>query len=143
MSKLQKIRKKRCLTQKELSDLSGVPFSILKKYESGEREIIKASAETLLRLATALTCPIEELLENEDKLNIQDSLMQKMYNEWRNEGIQAAEDSGLPFNYDCGLASAREDFAYYWSMEEEVDFKTMLKYEKRYDAENMKGSQND
>lgn len=132
MSKLQKIRKKRCLTQKGLSDLSGVPFSILKKYESGEREIVKASAETLLRLATVLTCQIEELLEDEDKLEIKDGLMQKMYNEWRDEGIQAAEDSGLPFNYDCGVPSAREDFAYYWSMEEDPDFETMLRYEQNY-----------
>ena len=66
MSKLAEIRKSKYLSQNELVRVSGVSRSVITKYESGERDINKASGETLLKLATALSCKIEDLLERKD-----------------------------------------------------------------------------
>ena len=63
MSKLAEIRKSKCLSQNELVKVSGVSRSVITKYESGERDINKASGKILLKLATALSCKIEDLLE--------------------------------------------------------------------------------
>jgi Helix-turn-helix. len=67
-TKIQKIRLKKLLTQKELSKASRVSWAILKKYESGERDISKANGETLLKLSTALGCQIEDLIENKHNI---------------------------------------------------------------------------
>ncbi len=63
MKNLARIRKERGLSQNELIKLSGVCKSAVLKYEIGERDINKASGITLLKLATALSCKIEDLLE--------------------------------------------------------------------------------
>ena len=63
MSKLAEIRKSKYLSQNELVRVSGVSRSVITKYESGERDINKASGKILLKLATALSCKIEDLLE--------------------------------------------------------------------------------
>ena len=69
MSKLAEIRKSKYLSQNELVRVSGVSRSVITKYESGERDINKASGEILLKLATALGCNIEDLLERNIKKN--------------------------------------------------------------------------
>lgn len=51
------------LTQKQLSEKSGVNLRMVQKYENGEKDINKAQAITLYQLAQALDCTIEDLLE--------------------------------------------------------------------------------
>ena len=51
------------LTAKELSNLSGVNMQMIQKYELGYKDINKAQAMTLYKLAKALDCTIEDLLE--------------------------------------------------------------------------------
>jgi transcriptional regulator with XRE-family HTH domain len=51
------------LTQKQLSEKSGVNLRMVQKYENGEKDINKAQAITLHLLAQALDCTIEDLLE--------------------------------------------------------------------------------
>ena len=51
------------LTQKQLSEKSGVNLRMVQKYENGEKDINKAQAITLYQLAQALNCTIEDLLE--------------------------------------------------------------------------------
>ena len=63
MSNLARIRKEKMLSQAELVKVSGVSKSVILKYESGERDINKASGIILLKIATALSCKIEDLLE--------------------------------------------------------------------------------
>lgn len=65
MSNLQNIRKEKNLSQNQLIQLSGVSRSLITKYESGERNINKASAITVYKLAKALNCTMEELIELE------------------------------------------------------------------------------
>ena len=51
------------LSQSELAELSGVPVRTIQQYEQRQKNINKAQAETLLRLARVLCCSVEELME--------------------------------------------------------------------------------
>ena len=68
MSKLQDLRKKQNFSQSELAEKSNVNLRMIQYYEQGMRDINKAQAITLYRIAKALNCHIEDLLnlENED-----------------------------------------------------------------------------
>jgi len=60
---LQARRKNNGLTQRELSERSGVNLRTLQQYEMRYKNINKAAGDTLRSLANALSCQIEELLE--------------------------------------------------------------------------------
>lgn len=63
MSNLKRIRTEIGLSQSELSEASGVNLSMIQFYEQGVKDINKAQGATLYRLAQALRCTIEDLLE--------------------------------------------------------------------------------
>lgn len=63
MSKLKEARERAGLTQKELSERSGVNLRTIQDYEQGRKSINKAQGLALYRLANALNVTIEELLE--------------------------------------------------------------------------------
>ena len=65
MVKLQMMRKKRRLTQKQLADMSGVTQQAISKIESGERK--SPQIATLSKLAGALKCTVDDLIEDEDE----------------------------------------------------------------------------
>ena len=141
MSNLARIRKEKMLSQAELVKVSGVSKSVILKYESGERDINKASGATLLKIATALSCKIEDLLErgkrksgnvllfnyycNYEKVCIEEE------NEWQEE--HEGELHPVYGTWDCGEGSAREDFSNYAGLEEEITFEKMLELERRYE----------
>ena len=60
---LKMIRTKLNLTQKELSDISGVPVRTIQQYEQRQKNINKAQTGYLVMLSKALSCKIEDLLE--------------------------------------------------------------------------------
>lgn len=60
---LKLYRTKAGLSQKELSETSGVPLRTIQQYEQRQKNINKAQAEYLLMLAKALCCKMEDLLE--------------------------------------------------------------------------------
>ena len=62
-TRLQTQRKNCGLTQKDLSEKSGVNLRTLQQYELRSKNINKAAAETLRSLAQVLSCEIEDLLE--------------------------------------------------------------------------------
>ena len=62
-NKLKKIRTNRGITQCGLATITSVNVRMIQKYEQGERDINKASGETLYKLAKALSCNIEDLLD--------------------------------------------------------------------------------
>lgn len=62
---LQRLRKEAGLSQKELAVKSGVPLRTLQQYETGARDINKATAVAVVGLAAALNCRERELLEYE------------------------------------------------------------------------------
>lgn len=63
MSKLKELRIAKGYSQNQLVSLSGVSRSLICKYESGEKNINRAAAETLYKIAQILNCNIEDLLE--------------------------------------------------------------------------------
>lgn len=65
MSKLKTYREKAGLSQSQLSATSDVNKRIIQYYEQGVKDINKAQAGTLLKLAKTLNCTIEDLLEEE------------------------------------------------------------------------------
>lgn len=71
MNNLQKIRKLRGLSQNGLVIRSGVSRSLITKYESGERNINKASVDTVYKLAKALNCSMEDIIEVPDSDTIE------------------------------------------------------------------------
>lgn len=64
MSNLKRIREDKNITQKELSERSGVNIQMIAKYEQGVKDINKAQGTTLYKIASILNCRIEELLED-------------------------------------------------------------------------------
>ena len=62
-TRLQARRKNSSLTQRRLSEESGVNLRAIHQYEARSKDINKAAGKTLLSLARALSCRIEDLLE--------------------------------------------------------------------------------
>ena len=63
VSKLKLMRIKKGIKQAELADRSGVPLKCIGNYEQLRRDINRARVDIVYRLALALECQIEELLE--------------------------------------------------------------------------------
>jgi transcriptional regulator with XRE-family HTH domain len=60
--KLAEIRNERGLSQRQLSEESGVSVRMIQHYEQRVKDINKASAETIYRLSKALNCKMEDLI---------------------------------------------------------------------------------
>ncbi|WP_293694281.1 helix-turn-helix domain-containing protein [uncultured Phascolarctobacterium sp.] len=60
---LKLLRLKAELTQRELAELAEVPLRTVQQYEQRQKNINRAQAETLARIAKQLYCNIEDLLE--------------------------------------------------------------------------------
>ena len=69
MNKLKEIRTQQGLSQSLLSKASGVSLRMLQKYEQRDRDIKKAQAETVYKLAKALNCQMEELIDIQKDLD--------------------------------------------------------------------------
>ena len=63
MSNLKRIRKSLGMSQSKLSEISGVNVRMIQHYEQGVKDINKAQAITVYRLAEALKCTVEDLIE--------------------------------------------------------------------------------
>ena len=63
-SRLSRIRKYASLSQSMLAAKANVPIRQIQLFEQGKRDINKTQGETLMKLAKALGCEIEDLLQN-------------------------------------------------------------------------------
>ena len=63
MTNLKHIRKGVGFTQGKLAEVSGVNVRMIQYYEQGSKDINKAEALTVYRLAQALNCTVEDLIE--------------------------------------------------------------------------------
>ena len=63
MTNLKEIRKIKGISQKEVSDRSGVNIRLIQDYEQGHKQINNAKAITVYNLAQALNCEVVDLLE--------------------------------------------------------------------------------
>ena len=62
-TRLQTLRKNRGLTQVELSVATDVSLRMIQLYEQRQNDIAKAEAGTVIRLARALGCAVEDVVE--------------------------------------------------------------------------------
>ena len=62
-SNLKMYRRLSGLSQRELANASDIPLRTIQQYEQRQKNINKAQAEYILRLADALSCKPEEILE--------------------------------------------------------------------------------
>lgn len=62
MNNLKRIREWSGMTQKRLSEVSGVNLRMIQYYEQGAKEINAAEALTVLKLADALKCEVRDIL---------------------------------------------------------------------------------
>ena len=65
-TKLKSLRQKAGLSQRELAELSNVPYRMIQQYEQRQKSINHAKVEYLIMLAQALCCDIEDLIEKGD-----------------------------------------------------------------------------
>ncbi len=63
ITRLQSMRKKRGISQRALAQLSGVNLRTLQQYEVGSKDINKAAVTSVIALATALSCRVEDITE--------------------------------------------------------------------------------
>ncbi len=61
--KLKEMREKRGMTQAELADRAGLKLGTYRMYEQGVKDINKAAAITVYKIAQVLRCAVEDLLE--------------------------------------------------------------------------------
>ena len=50
------------LSQKELAEKTGIPLRTIQQYEQGQKDLTHASAESVVRLAKALYCGVEDII---------------------------------------------------------------------------------
>lgn len=62
MKNLKKLRMLSGMSQSQLSKKSGVNLRMIQYYEQGAKDIKKASGETILKLAQALGCSMEDIM---------------------------------------------------------------------------------
>lgn len=60
---LKAIRLDAGLSQSELAEISGIPVRTIQQYEQNQKNINAAKAETVVKLAKALNCTVENLME--------------------------------------------------------------------------------
>lgn len=65
-NRLKKFREASGLSQSKLAEASGVNVRMIQYYEQGVKDINKAEAITVYRLAKALDCTVEDLIRTED-----------------------------------------------------------------------------
>lgn len=65
MTRLKMLRLRAGLTQREMADKAGVKIRVYQSYEQGQRPIEHVRTETVLRMAKALECRVEDLIETQ------------------------------------------------------------------------------
>lgn len=63
MHKLKQIRETAGMSQRELANASGVSIRMIQHYEQGVKDINKAAAITVKRLAESLNAKMEDIIE--------------------------------------------------------------------------------
>ena len=63
MTNLRRLREERGLSRSQLAEASGVSVRMIEQYELGIRSINGSAALTVYKLAQALGCTVEDLLE--------------------------------------------------------------------------------
>lgn len=68
MNNLKRLRTEKGLTQAQLAESVGTTQRMIQKYESGERDIQKVQVQTVLKMAQALGCSMEDIISNSEDI---------------------------------------------------------------------------
>lgn len=63
MSKLKDMRTMRGITQQQLADATGVSVRMIQQYEQGKNNFNTAAAITVYKIAKALYCKVEDIID--------------------------------------------------------------------------------
>ena len=97
MSRLKDIRDEIGLTRLKLSELSGVSLRMIEKYENGEKDLLRASFETVYRLASSLdVSPVKLFSEKELILSMLDEYIKMDINSVPDENYIAVSLVMMP-----------------------------------------------
>jgi transcriptional regulator with XRE-family HTH domain len=66
VTNLKRIRTEVGISRAELAEKTGVKLTAIRDYEQNHKPINNAAAISVYRLAVALDCKVEDLLEHED-----------------------------------------------------------------------------
>lgn len=76
---LKERRKKLNLTQKELAEQTGLNIRLIQDYEQGHRDLAHASVLNAYRIAAALNCNVDDLIEDDLPAKQYDGLRMSVY----------------------------------------------------------------
>lgn len=65
-SKLQRIRKMRGISQKNLAKYCNISIKSVQAYEQGTRKLEKANKNTIIKICEVLNCKISDIIESEE-----------------------------------------------------------------------------
>lgn len=70
MNKLKELRESAGISRPKLAELAEVNARTLEGYEQGKKDINGAKIKTLLKICKALSCRIEDILDDEETLEL-------------------------------------------------------------------------
>ncbi|ETP72498.1 putative transcriptional regulator [Lachnospiraceae bacterium JC7] len=70
---LKTLRELKGISRKELAELTGVSFRSIQDYEQGHKDLSSAKADTILKMAKALDCSMEDLISDLDLSSVKPS----------------------------------------------------------------------
>lgn len=70
MTKFREVMKSKRCTFIRLSELTGINVKTLQSYGTGHRPIDLAPIKSLVKISIALTCPITDLLEDQETVEL-------------------------------------------------------------------------
>lgn len=111
---LSDLRKKKGLTQKQLSEASGVPLRMVQHYEQGVKDINKAEARKIYHLSKALDCRMEDFIVK-TKYEVKKDTIEVSYKN------RHTIKSGIIFTSDCGTPKLIASFDTLEEAQEELN----------------------
>jgi len=75
---LKTLRELKGISRKDLAEMTGISFRSIQDYEQGHKEISSAKADTILKMAGALGCTMEDLISDYDLSSLKPSELKEM-----------------------------------------------------------------
>lgn len=88
---LKTLRELKGVSRKELAEITGISFRSIQDYEQGHKDLSSAKADTILKMAQALNCTMEDLISEVDLSALKPSeLTDLLSNESERSKVQKA-----------------------------------------------------
>ncbi len=114
---LKTLRELKGISRKALGELTGVSFRSIQDYEQGHKDLSAAKAETILKMAKALQCSMEDLISDRDLSSVRPSELEAhASNDAGAFGVSSDElpsvsDEHIEGKNDAGFRARTDDFS--------------------------------